>query len=724
MKIDSTIIAAIIAAITTLIAIILKKIFEYKKTKAPIQKPVFFELCIGRKHETKIIVENIIKRKDSFVYGPAGIGKTTVVRNAVRKVGDKRLRRLYPGGVHYYDFYSNSDFSSAYNELTIKIQSGISDTRTLEQKLDEKKCLIIFEGTERTNELDKFLQLSLNPVFIVTSRNKSQLYFLKKYKKNKKIEIPIGFFDENISVELLREACRNNIYKTKKFNDVLREIADNLCYLPLAIFLAANDKLFNQNIEAFLSGLKENGLKTINKNITLESERDNIVLLIDRALGISNDNKSFNIPYEAKQFLGFLGCISYEDFYIDEGVLETVGFKVNIEELEDLHILIQNDYVIKPLHALIYKELKDNWLNLINTTDLLYSYCAIQSAIFLNTIDNTYFEFDENRYFIFLANKNHFRQVVFCCINNDIDMNEDKVEILAQSIFVLSQIGFINETLKLYELLNAVEKNKSISKEKVISMYVGYADSLIWLDKFQEGLKIFHDLIMYYTNQENREMFLISVRNCLENSIRLHYYQGIKNSEYEKIIDIAQSIVQKEEDYVEAFSKELVYLKILLLEDQIFRDLLESKNTCENIDFDLWAKQLEGNDHKGFCKNINYLKFIQVLYLFKTENIDVGISLLNETANFIQDVYTYHDPEILKSYWKIARFFEFSNNYLQSNELYNLIIKRSIKYYGASHPITNYFMIQHKYINDKINLNNESDRGNVLFVVKSNENIS
>lgn len=667
----------------------IKEIYSWKNannfvTNSPGGTP---KHCIGRSSDIKKVRKKILKGEHLFIYGSAGIGKTTLVNSAIEG-NRKKLCHKYDR-VLFYDFSKNPDKEFAMNELCKLIPDrGTKDFMSL---VNEKKYIIRLEGCENaTNEcLEDIINVSDNPTFILCSRTREQVHVLEKIDDSDDLVISLSTLKPRKALELLigKFAFWN------PFNRASRSINESIvrfvgCH-PFCVYNIKINRLYKKNPYDFYMLLKDKGLdNTIDeKQPILFKQEHNMEVLLKMNFGLIITDQSEFFSSKTKTALGFLGFLAddafpydFEHELFDESVIKeiseiglfTIGTKFNIN-------------LIQPNHSLVNKALYDNRSAFLeNDYSSIFHFLALIGYHSMEVTDNYSSDMFNSACLTFYWIKNH----LLCCVNNLISDNDiqlddetkDHVNIVAicRILYLLSTYGMYNEVLNLIGKLEVrgIPITIPILKQLYAARYSCY-----------DGLKDYDKCIELMTNLLLIIKEPISVLSYSCNIVEAYIYSkrfmeaGEKIQQVKEYRDKIQNKYCQEVSFLEQ-CLEIRSLEQLILwnlddcnlttfvenQSKLVKDLLEKYNY--QIDDFIVIKALLLLIFAYYKKNDNRAKpFFEVLEqsLERWEN----------------------SPGYYFVFDKIGDFFSGEKQFDKAVTAYNHAFIRSVNIFGNEHVITN-----------------------------------
>ncbi len=316
--------------------------FEFKTSlQIPFQVPNQIANFSGRQDIIAKLKTQIKKNKILLVYGPPGVGKTSLAI----KIG-YLLRKEFPDGVLWFrlDTSDVMDILLAIAYAFGKDVSNILDreirSSTVRSLLVNKRVLLIFDNTESKTEINLLLPNNKDCLIIITSRN-SVLNIPNDYKS---IAVP-EFSREETQVlfkEILGEGYLN---KNRAEIFILAETVGNL---PLALNIFAREiKRGSITISDLISRIDLDPVYL--SGLTYENRDLSIALEI-----------SFNLlDSQAKKVFVSLGVFNGKDFSIQAVTfvndLSEVACKKILRDLQQTSLIEQSTVERYRIHPVIKK---------------------------------------------------------------------------------------------------------------------------------------------------------------------------------------------------------------------------------------------------------------------------------------------------------------------------------------------------------------------------------
>lgn len=675
----------------------IKKSIKRKKTIKIL--PQFSSICLGRTNEKKYIIERIVDGKSIFVCGSAGIGKTTVIGHSILEC-EKDLDKLYDK-ILYHRFSGNPSFEYACSNLAQQIDN--SGSKGLSTLLSESKYLIWLDDCEQTDCLEELLRISYNPVFIISSRKKEQEKYLLSINGGIKSSLIITRLSDRVVENLLYGHICNKWFIAKKYRIINKEIVKLTNGIPLVISFIKNDKLYLKDPEYFCRILKDNYLKKemVPPFLSERNELYSIDLLIKMAIGIDIDYQIDKISLESQKVLGFLGCISYDDFpYVNiEGMFDVFSKKV-VQELLKTNLIVLHNNAIKIRHPYIHQVLRDNFDALLSKDyKIIYDFLNLVQGFFEISGNNSL----ELSHCLF-SFKNHILSVIKIIQTNKLIANSENETSFLVALVLLAKFGFYteaNDIAKSYKL----QYNGMQGKEFLHYVFI----------RSYEGLENFDECIACITehgetvSESNYDEMFTAFHNLLYIYLKTNQYDKVKD----KLKDIVAYIEQHNID-INKYKKDILSIKSMAtelmyhcyendnMEDFIHEQTILIENLREVFDCD---------DYEVIYAEL-ILAFSLARMGYHRDAIDIFTSIFKALNNR----YSFRDPLAIEVARKIAHFYFEEHNYSQTREILQCIFPYAVMTWGNEHIITKRLRDDHMRNEEKLR-ENSFDESEVMFQI-------
>lgn len=646
--------------------------------------PKFSSVCLGRAKEKKYIIKQILSGKSIFVCGSAGIGKTTVIGHSILG-GEKDLKKIYDK-ILYHRFSGNPSFEYACSDLAQQIDS--SGSENLKRLLNEGKYLIWLDDCEQTDCLEELLNISYNPVFILSSRKKEQEKFLLSIDGSANTSLLIPKLSDYDAENLLFSNFDRMWFMTKKQRLINKEIIRLTNGIPLALSFIKNDKRYKKDPENFCKILKEKGYKEkiINPFLNERDELYSIDSLIKMAIGLDVDYRIDNISLKSQKVLGFLGCISYDDFpcvYI-EGIFD----KKVIQELKRANLIDVHDKTIKLRHPYIHQILRDKFDYLTNgDNNIIFNFLNLVHGLFQVGGKNS-FELSRS---LFLF-RNHLLCVIKHILKYNLIANSEEETSFLVGLVLLSKFGFYEEVIEIVQSYK-LQYEEIGSRDILHYVYIRASEGLEKLDECIASITKYESSVP----EGEHDGMLVAFHNSLYVYLKAHQFDKAKNKLENFAIYIEKYRIDVND---ERYKKNLWSIIAMAAEFKWYycdiNDMEEFINEQVNI-----IKNMEKIfDHDDY--DIIDAKLILAFSLAKIGyNRDV-ISIFKGIFSSLNNRYSFNDPSAIEVVRKIEQFYYNGKNYNQANEILQHILPYAVMIWGNEHIITRRLREDNEKNNEKL----------------------
>lgn len=649
--------------------------------------------CIGRSSEIKKVRKKILKGEHLYIYGSAGVGKTTLVNAAIEGCR-KKLCHKYDR-VLYYEFPKNPDKGNAINELCKLIPDrGSNDFMTL---INDKKYIIRLEGCENaTNELlEEIINVSRNPIFILCSRTKEQAHVLEKIDDSNDLVISLSTLKPQKALELLV----GKFAYWNPFNRASKSINYNIvrfvgCH-PFSVYNIRINRLYKKSPFDFYKILKEKGLdNTIDdKQPILFKQEHNMEMLLKMNFGlVITDQEDFISP-KTKKALGFLGFLAddafpydFEHDLFDENVIKEISdiglFIIGTKEIIETKDKIN---LIQPQHSLVNKVLFENRHAFLEKDySRIFHFLGNIAYYSFESIENYSNDMFNTAILAYYWIKNH----LFYCVNNLISFNDIQLDdgtehhinivIISRILYMLSTYGMYNEVLNLIEKLEGrkIPISIPILKQLYAARYSCY-----------DGLKDYEKCIELMTNILLIIKEPISVLMYSSNMVEAYIYSKRFMEASEKI----QQVKEYRDKIKNKYCQEVSFLEQCLEIRSLEQLILWNLDDCNFTTFVENQSKLVKDLLEKYKYQIDDFIVIKALLLL----IFAYYKINDNRAKPLFDVLEQslerweNSPGYYFVFDKIGDFFSGEKQFDKAVTAYNHAFIRSVKIFGNEHIITN-----------------------------------
>jgi len=314
----------------------------------------------GRKTELKKLLPLLQPGKTITIVGPAGVGKTTLVAEALAQLSAKgNLAQRFPDGTFFYSFQQRAEANIALEQIArwfgvdeLVPDIGLAANRALKSK----KALLILDGTEEADDLPRVLSVQNDCCMLVTTQSTKDV-------RGKSVVVgtlPEKPVDEGIV--LLKKIAGRLVDDTQS----AKKICDLVGRLPLALELAG--KYLAQEQETggnYLKWLEKATLKALE---TTQARRrtESVRILIQKSLERVSD--------QAKDILAIIGRLGLAPV---PRILLASAFSVGEDELR------------APLRELVnygFLQARESWYSIGHR--LIHTYAGAELAAPPGSIEN------------------------------------------------------------------------------------------------------------------------------------------------------------------------------------------------------------------------------------------------------------------------------------------------------------------------------------------------
>ena len=142
----------------------------------PQQRPPRAEHFTGRGAELTELMADLQPGAIVSICGPGGMGKTALAAEAIFRLDEAgELRQRFPDGVVVHSFYGQPDSGLALAHLVQSFQPGAQEFSgdAAQRTLAGKRALLVLDGAEEAEDLNRLLRLRGDCGVLITSRRRS-----------------------------------------------------------------------------------------------------------------------------------------------------------------------------------------------------------------------------------------------------------------------------------------------------------------------------------------------------------------------------------------------------------------------------------------------------------------------------------------------------------------------------------------------------------------------
>ncbi|MGB0383442.1 MAG: tetratricopeptide repeat protein [Ardenticatenaceae bacterium] len=307
------------------------------KAIVPMQIPRRPKHFTGREERLEQLLAALRPGQVITLCGPGGIGKSALAVEAIWRLAPNNTPpEAFQDGIIFHDFYKEPLASQALDKIAriFGERSGQSTPKIVARILSDKKALLVLDGAEKADDLEKVVEARGNCAVLITSRD-------RKHK-----------FDERLDIDSLPTDKAVTLLQKWGGKWAFDEIASQkICQLvgrlPLAVRLVGRYlDSGSQNAVEYLKWLQETPLKALNQG---KRELESVSVLLDKSLQ--------QVSEEAREALAVVGLLGLAPFssQIVGDVLDMPPFAAGplLAELVRYGLLVRrDDYEVT--HALIH----------------------------------------------------------------------------------------------------------------------------------------------------------------------------------------------------------------------------------------------------------------------------------------------------------------------------------------------------------------------------------
>ncbi len=240
--------------------------------EVPLQRPQQAEHFTGREKELEKLLKDLQPGKIITLCGTGGIGKSALAAEAVWHLapGSDPPQR-FPDGIIWHDFYATPQVESALEHVARSFGEEPEPTATsaAQRALASRKALLLLDGTEAADDLQRLLSVAGNCGVLVTSQKHSDA--AAEWQDIDPLPTPQA-------MELLQSWCPSSTID----DDTGKRICERLGGLALAVRLAG--RYMNETSESaadYLAWLQDSPLEALNHG---KRRLKSVPLLLERSI--------------------------------------------------------------------------------------------------------------------------------------------------------------------------------------------------------------------------------------------------------------------------------------------------------------------------------------------------------------------------------------------------------------------------------------------------------
>lgn len=239
----------------------------------------------GRAADLDWIKYNLASKKTLVVSGHGGIGKTTLVIEALNQLyKEDKLQKLFPDGIIFHSFYGRPQIELAFETIldAFGVEARGDAGQQVRSLLSSKHLLMILDGCEHVDKresLHSVLDVLGQCGVIATTRATSQGHLGK--------HINLRHLEEIEAIRLLEIVAKPMLISDK----VSAEICNHIDYLPLGIDIAASYiREWEEDPLDYLIWLRQKPFEALNRG---EARRDSIGRMVAKSVSkVGNRSKT------------------------------------------------------------------------------------------------------------------------------------------------------------------------------------------------------------------------------------------------------------------------------------------------------------------------------------------------------------------------------------------------------------------------------------------------
>ncbi len=201
----------------------------------PLLRPRRQEHFLGRDAEITPLLDSLQPGKVVCLCGPGGIGKSTLVIQALWQLAPHNTPpNKFPGGIVYHDFFTQPRVDIALEEIvrTYGVEPLPSSYEAAERLLANKKALFVFDNADQADDLNGLLEITGSCGVLFTSR---------QCPESPTEQFTVSALGAEQAMELLR------VWAGPLDNAVAARLCELLGYLPLTVRLTGHYLADNKN---------------------------------------------------------------------------------------------------------------------------------------------------------------------------------------------------------------------------------------------------------------------------------------------------------------------------------------------------------------------------------------------------------------------------------------------------------------------------------------------
>ncbi len=269
---------------------------EGKETRVPLQLPPRPEHGLrGRETELQILLDDLQPGKIVTLCGPGGIGKTALASEAIWHLTDNGAKPpdLFPDGVLFHSFYNQPEANLALEQIALTFDEDPRPTpeAAARRVLSNRCTLIILDGAEAADNLDKLVDIRSRNTVLITSSNSAHLIDIGQ---------ELSPLDLESAITLLKDWGDDQVTS----DDHAHRICTLVDGLPLAVRLAGRFlAVHKDDIAEYASWLEKSPLAALDHG---KRRLESVPILLERNLEYVSEG--------ARETLAVIGHLGFAPF--------------------------------------------------------------------------------------------------------------------------------------------------------------------------------------------------------------------------------------------------------------------------------------------------------------------------------------------------------------------------------------------------------------------------
>ena len=328
---------------------------DYKHTLF-LNLPPRVERFVGREEQQKFILDNLRLGRVVTVCGPGGMGKTALVSEILWTLASShKPPSEFPDGFFFYSFYGKPQVVIALEQLALALNwgsmpiSGLTPDMVVQQALNGKSFLLVFDGVEEADDLERLLGVCGNSAVLMTTHKRSDA-------PDPNYRLVLGPLPAAEAVSVVQSIGGRRTTDSAN-HEATSEICTLVGNLPMALYLIGRYlSQQDENASEYLSWLRKEPMKALEYG---SSSRRSVERLYKRSIS--------RLSPEAERVLATIGCFGLAPLEREllaqvlgctlEEIMQALGELVNY----GLLVRPQNTYEVT--HSLIHTYVREALLS-------------------------------------------------------------------------------------------------------------------------------------------------------------------------------------------------------------------------------------------------------------------------------------------------------------------------------------------------------------------------